>query len=323
MDVYLWTPQVQTGATLFVGPFFQPSARWLIAEKFIQLSLLRVDTSTNHVFGNAGAYMPKLLHGKVFPSGAIEFSYAMNPWAKDWALSMVKQNKSIRQLYIRPDHVEIKLEASPGLDANEFDWIERTNQILMISDKVFLKSIEQSFRFSQAELDLGKERTLMTVSATDLQKYAQQHWNRVKYFYAYRYEEFYFDLKKLVTGRQDKPASHVIELVTRLRRVEEENGCHISFAATGSTVCNEFITWRRTVEKGATGRFAQDDMEVKIELGGAKRPITFLRESRPEFKNVAYEFESEYMEAQLAKRLPQPAPSKKSGKDSKKPKQSK
>ncbi len=259
--------------------------------------------------------MAKVLRGKVFPSGTIEFSFALNPWAQQWMETMRMKNKSSSRIFVRPANVEIQIELAPGLNATEFNWLHHTHQVLMISDSVFLKPIENSFRFQIAELDLGKGRTLLTVGSTDIASYAKKNWNRIKYFYAHRYEGFYFDFKKLVTGREGKPAPNSLELFARLRAEQNSPGCHLSFVATGSNVCNDIITWRSTVEKGESGRFSVDDAEVRIEVSGAKRPLTFLRQYRTEFHNLSFEFEGDLVKAVLAKRLPtQPATGKRKNK---------
>ncbi len=247
----------------------------------------------------------KALQGKVFPSGGIEFSFIANKWASDWYARMLEQKKVSSRININPQKIPLNFELTKGLDAAEFDWLERISNLINSADQVYLRIIEGSFRFQKAIHKFSDTRQMVTLGASDVQGYAKKHWQRIKYFFAHRYEGFYFDVKKIVTGREGKQEQNSFELITKVRPEPQDTSCHLSFLATGSNVSNEIVSWRNSVDKGQSGRFSEDSTEVRFRVATTRRPLTFLHEYREEFKNHSYEFEGEQIQthrARIAKR---------------------
>jgi hypothetical protein len=241
------------------------------------------------------------LKGIVYQSGTIEFQEADNRWAFSAIKAGMKSASG--RVVLDPKKAPIELIVSDKANADEMPWLDELSLLLATADRVYLKPVQESLRFQQANHEIKKNQQLITLGGqADVDEYAKLNWSRIKYFYAFRHDNFRFDIKRMMShrdGHSDKTKR--IELITRLLSSTDRNETHITFDATGADASIEIINWRSSVNEGDTKRFLDEGMHCEIKVQQVKRPITFFHEYREEFKNHAYEFEGENRESAMSR----------------------
>lgn len=242
------------------------------------------------------------LKGVLYQSGNLDFPRSLNEWA--FRRMQDLRSDQEKRIVMSPEVAPIELSRSPELDEEETRWLEPICELINASDKVNLQRRESTLRVRKAVCQLTDTLSIVTlVSQEAMQEFADEHWKRIAYFYAYRHDNFQFDFVKLISlknGEEDR--ARKLELSPRVVPTENEYIPSLTFDATGSTAAVDIVEWRGSVKENATGRFNNPDIQVHLTLQ-SKRPVVFLYEERPEFKNHAYLFSGEQVEKHLKRAL--------------------
>lgn len=247
----------------------------------------------------------KVLKGKLFPSGNIEFSFVENEWAYRWYESNAAKSGATGRIEFNPAKISIDISLSANLDDEEFGWLDHIKTILDASDKVYLRVVDKCFRFQRAVHQISKTREIMVLgSQADINSYAQKHWSTVNYFFVDRFEGYVFEIKKMVTQRAgSETTTKPMDLSVKVGTDESEQTSQLSFIGTGSGAPVEIVDWRKSVPEGGSGRFSNDKIHVRLKVFQARQPLVFLHEIREEFKNQSYEFKGDALNRELKKML--------------------
>ena len=243
------------------------------------------------------------LIGTVYPSGVIEFLREDNRWAFRAIRAGMKTPSG--RVVLDPKKAPIQLQLSDKVAEGTLPWLEQIQLLLATADRVYLRPGDQSLRFLQATHEFPKNQQLITLGdQSAVEHYAEENWQRLKYFYTKRCDGFRFDIRKMFSHRDHHAlAGQRIELETRLQVDEEDAAVHVMFDATGSGVHNDFIDWRGSINEGEIGKFIPEDSHIVLSITQVRRPITLHYENREEFKSHAFEFEGDHLNSAL-KKLP-------------------
>lgn len=243
------------------------------------------------------------LKGILYQSGNLDFPRSQN----EWAFSRMDELRSDQEkrIVMNPEVAPIELTRSPELEEEETSWLEGISEIINACNTVNLQLRESALRLRKAVCDISETMKLVVlVSQEAIDEFAQAHWQRIAYFYAYRHDGFRFDLGTMISMKEHETTRRgSVELATRVVNVEDEKIPTVTFDATGSHADVNIVEWRGDVKEDESGLFKKDDLQVRITVPQARQPIVFLYENRTEFKNHAYIFTGEKMTKQLRRAL--------------------
>lgn len=240
------------------------------------------------------------LIGYAFSTGRIDFTREDNPWAFSRIDSGMKQSQKDR-IRVDPAQAPIELRSAPINGDVEPVWMKQMEAVLKSSDSIYLQYKSGLLRFRRANHEAGKNKTFVTLGNQDeVDLFASEHWQRIRYLYAHRRNGFCFDVATLITHKSTSDQeTRRIELGTRLDMTHDSGVPQLSFDATGSGASVDIIEWRGKVREGETGRYAPEDCHLEVDVRNVIRPFSFLHEDRAEFSNHSYTFGSEKVNNQF------------------------
>lgn len=243
------------------------------------------------------------LKGILYQSGNIDFPKSENEWA--FARLQGLRNDQEKRIIMHPEVVPIELGRSPELDESETAWLDDLAEIINACSSVNLQRRESTLRLRKAICDIDENHKLVVlVSQEAIDEFAQQHWQRIAYFYAQRHDGFRFDIGTLISMKDhEPPRPNQMELIARVARQDEGIVPSVTFDATGSHADVRIVEWRGNVSEGESGLFKEDDTGVRISLPHARQFLILLYEKRPEFSNYSYYFAGEKLEKQIRRAL--------------------
>ncbi len=245
--------------------------------------------------------MPTLI-GQAFQSGTITFSHAQNAWAFKRLDAELKEGQENRIVF-SPSMAPVSVEPSSNTAEKDLPWLSRTRELLASASAVYLQRSDGLLRFRRALHQVDPGQTIVTLgSPQEVALYAAEHWQKISHFYATRREGFRFDFEKLVVRDKDRAQKFErIEIIARLGVGSADGALHLTFDATGATVHNDLILWRKSTEDGQTARFGQDASRVALQIGNYKQPVSFCDEYHEDFKSHWYLFDAKTLQTWLAK----------------------
>lgn len=245
------------------------------------------------------------LCGVLYQSGNIDFPRNQNEWAFSRLQSL--REEQLNRIVMNPEVAPIELTRSPEVDETETQWLDELVPVLNLCNAVNLQLRDSTLRLRKAICDIDDTHKLVVlISQEAIQEFAQEHWQRIAYFYANRHDGFCFDINTMISMKAEEAArEETMELVTRIVETGEEDliPSRVTFNATGSAAHVKVVDWRSTVNEGEKGRFKLDDTEVHLTFSQILRPLVFLYEKREEFHNHSYIFAGERLEKTLKKLL--------------------
>lgn len=188
--------------------------------------------------------------------------------------------------------IEIK-PPEAGLDV-DFQWLDQLKNTIATADAVFLSHKDGALRFGSSMHMLDSSRRFYTIGTLqEAQKFAEDRWTRIRYFYANRLDDFRFGVNTMLTHKKTAEITGKdVEINARAETlVFNPDSPLLVFDATGSSATTEIVEWRGKVPVGSVGRFNIDNRCVRIGMSKIDQPFTFLEEFREEFKNYSYQFE--------------------------------
>lgn len=207
------------------------------------------------------------------------------------------------RIELDPQKVALDFQIGSGLKEEDYPWADRVRTLMQTADQVFFRALEKCFRFQKSVHRVSPTKQIITLGTqSDINTYAKKHWDKINYFFAGRKKGYNFDIRKMVTCREDRElTSTPLDIDGRVFINSDEDICQLNFLATGAGASNEVINWRSSIDEGSTGRFSLDGIHVRFKVPLAKQPLTFLHEIREEFNNHSYEFEGEQISKELKK----------------------
>jgi hypothetical protein len=208
------------------------------------------------------------------------------------------------RIVLDPLQAPIELH-SAEVNENEPTWMKSTQEILQSANQIILQYREPGFlRFRKATHDAKQDRQFVTLGNQDeATLYAQENWQNIRYFFAFRRNIINFDVSTIITHKEGQGAGEGgmkgIELLTRMDLVDDSP--KMTFDSSGSKATTDIIDWRGTVPEGETGRYAPDGSYIKLAFSQVNRPFTFLHEDRREFANHSFTFSGDKMEGLLSR----------------------
>lgn len=247
--------------------------------------------------------MTTSLKGVLYQSGNLDFPRSQNEWA--FARMQNLRSDQQKRIVMNPEVAPIELTRSDEVDPAESPWLDGISELINASDNVNLQLRSSTLRLRKAVCDVAENlKLVILVSQEAIDEFANAHWQRIAYFYAYRHDGFRFDLKTMISMKDNETErSNIMELVPRAVAVEDECVPTITFDATGSTANVNIVEWRGDVKEGASGLFKKDDLAVQFQIPQARQPLVFLYENRTEFKNHSYVFSGEKLTKALKRVL--------------------
>lgn len=250
--------------------------------------------------GNASAMT--VLKGFLYPSGNIDFPREHNAWAFQRMQDMRSEQE--KRVVVHPEVAPLDLSRAHGVEKEKTAWLESLQDVLNGYPSVNLLSRPEALRLRKGFHEIDSNTMLITlVSQEAFDELCGHHWGRIAHFYATRHDGFRFDITTMLSLKdRETQRPHVIELASRVVEGTGGKPATLTFDATGSTAHVKIVDWRGTVAEGSSGRFGQDDTQVKFHLPRVRVPLTFLYEYRPQFGNHAYYFSGERFDSEM-KRL--------------------
>jgi hypothetical protein len=240
------------------------------------------------------------LIGYAFKNGRIDFLREENPWAFTRIDQGMKQSQRDRIL-VDPSQAPVELRSAA---VNEVipPWMEEAETLLKTADSIYLQFKNDVLRFRKAIHDAGKNQEFITLgNQEETDHFAQEHWSRVRYLYAYRRPNaFCFDVTTMITHKTNsKTDTQRLEMPARMDLTDPSGIPKITFDATGHAATVEIVEWRGTVKEGEVGRYAPENRHLEFTVHHVCQPFTFLVEDRREFRNHSYTFSCEKMRKKL------------------------
>jgi hypothetical protein len=207
------------------------------------------------------------------------------------------------RIVFSPAVAPVTIEPSPNTPEKDVPWLPRVRQLLAIASAVYLQRSDGLLRFRQALHHVGPGQTIVTLgSPQEVNLFVRQHWQKISHFYATRREGFRFDFEKLVVRDKDQAQSFDrIEISARLGTHPTDSAMQLTFDATGATVHNDLILWRKTTEDGQSSRFGVESARVALQVGNYKHPISFCDEYHEDFKSHWYLFDPKILQGWLVR----------------------
>jgi hypothetical protein len=229
------------------------------------------------------------LVGTVRPNGRIQFLKKQNEWV---FANIAKSSKPIERIKLNPLQQPIEIQQPEADSDTDFPWLDDFRAKLKTAEAIFLSHKNGALRFGSAIHTLDDNRKFYTIgTAQEAQKFSNERWSNIRYFFANKCDDFRFFMTSLMTFKKGKVVEGGrIELPVRVETIEGIDRPVTLFDATGSNATMEIVDWRGTVSLGSVGRFAIEDKKVQLMVTRIDEPFTFMEEYREEFKNFAYTF---------------------------------
>ena len=233
------------------------------------------------------------LHGIAYRSGHIEFSREENEWAFAKIDSELKSGQE-RRIRFNPALAPVEIRPSET-ETEDLEWLEQTKRVLQTADSIYLQKHKGFLRFRQAIHNVNKTQKFITLGGQEeVNEFAEEHWSKLRYFFACRRDLVKFDMVRLITWKpSDQRETRTLELVARLDVVDGET--RGTFDSSGSKTDMEIVQWRSNIKDGEKGKFFPDEHHIALTFNLAHQPFTFLKEYREEFENYSYSFSDEQL----------------------------
>lgn len=234
--------------------------------------------------------------GTVFEKGRIDFSREDNAWVFEMLDSGLKENQRDR-IRFDPAQAPVQLKSAPINEGGEPHWMEGIEQTLKTADSIYLQFRKGILRFRLAVHQAAENLQFVTLGTQEeVDQYCSEHWQNVRYFYAFRRDMFQFVVNTMITHKSGAaPCDESVAISGRVDYQTDQDRPMVVFDSTGSAAPVEIVEWRSTVREGEVGRFDPAKTKVKFSVRAATRPLTLLHENRVEFKNHAYTFGGDKM----------------------------
>ena len=230
------------------------------------------------------------LVGTVRSNGRIQFLATENAWVFK---NIRRSDTPIHRIKVVPSQQKIEIkDPEPGSDA-DFHWLEHLKDTIATADAVFLSHKDGALRFGSSMHMLNSSRRYYTIGTVqEAEKFAEDRWTRIRYFYAHRLDDFRFSVNKMLTQKKKAEITgHDVELNVRSETIPlDPETPLLLFDATGTLATTEIVEWRGTVPVGTIGRFDIDNRSIRLNMNRIVQPFTFLEEYREEFSNYSYQF---------------------------------
>lgn len=231
------------------------------------------------------------LVGTVRSNGRIQFLATENAWVFK---NIRRSDVPIHRIKVVPSQQKIEIkDPEPGSDV-DFHWLESLKNTIATADAVFLSHKDGALRFGSSMHMINSVRRYYTIGTVqEAEKFAQDRWTRIRYFYAHRLDDFRFNVNTMLTHKKKTEVTgDDVELNVRSETIPlDPETPLLLFDATGTLATNEIVEWRGKVPVGTTGRFDIDNRCIRLTMNKIVQPFTFLEEYREEFSNYSYQFE--------------------------------
>ena len=230
------------------------------------------------------------LVGTVRSNGRIQFLATENAWVFK---NIRRSDAPIHRIKVVPSQQKIEIkDPEPGSDV-DFHWLEKLKDVIATADAVFLSHKDGALRFGSSMHMINSVRRYYTIGTVqEAEKFAEDRWTRIRYFYAHRLDDFRFSVNKMLTQKKKAEITgHDVELNVRSETIPlDPETPLLLFDATGTLATTEIVEWRGTVPVGTIGRFDIDNRSIRLNMNRIVQPFTFLEEYREEFSNYSYQF---------------------------------